>query len=448
MKTIVFTCVFFILFLSDNFGQKTIVLQPGPADGKDTQVNSAFPYNNWGINPNVVTCAWTFQDVLGIGRSLIRFDLSAIPPDAQILDARLTLFYDPSTSFGAQYGENASYIKKITEAWDEMTVTWYNQPLSTWADEIFIERTSSPSQDMTDINITGFVSGWVLFPETNFGFMHRMVAEIPYCCLAYSTSDHSSAEKRPKLVVRYIDCDPPSAGFSYSTQMPGVNFTDTSSSATSWWWDFGDGYFSNLQNPTHTYATQGIYPVCLTVNDSCGADTICVNIPVCEMPQPHFSYTVNDQLVAFRDSSTMPQSWSWDFGDGFYSNLKDPEHYYNEPGTFYVCETVTNGCGVQTFCDSVKIIMVAVENHLKPFEVGLYPNPAHDLVFLDLKVSTGTTASIELFTTQHSSLRKWIREIKPGDGTISLNIAGLSKGIYFLQTKIDGVYRSDKLIIL
>lgn len=448
MKYVLLTFIFFLLFLSSSFSQKTIVLQPGPVNGKDTKINSAFPDFQWGTNPNLVACAWTYDMVFGIGRSLIRFDLSIIPSHAQILDARLTLFYDPDAANGEQYGENASYIEKIVENWDDMAVTWNTQPLSTMAGAVFIPRTQSTYQDLTDIDLTAFVSEWALHPETNFGFLHRMVTEDLYCSLVYSSSDHPNSDKRPKLVVHYRDCDPPIAGFFYSTQIPGVNFTDTSSSATSWFWDFGDGYFSNLQNPAHVYATQGVYPVCLTVNDSCGSDTICKNVPVCEMPEPHFYYSMNGQLVAFRDSSTIPQSWYWDFGDGFYSDLKDPVHYFNEQGTFCVCETVTNACSVQTFCDSVKIVANAIEDNLKSFEVGLYPNPAHDLVFLNLKVKTETTASIELFTPHYSSMGKWIREIKPADGAISLNISGLPKGIYFLQTKIDGVFRLNKLIIL
>ena len=448
MRSILLTFIFFLLFLPSNFSQKTIVLQPGPSDGYDTKINSAFPDYQWGTNPNLVACAWTYDGIFGIGRYLIRFDLSIIPSNAQILDARLTLFYDPDAANGEQYGANASYIEKIIENWDDMTATWNNQPLSTGAGAVFIARTQSSTQDLTDIDVTGFVSEWVLHPEANFGLLHRMVTEITYCSLVYSSSNHPNAERRPKLVVRYRDCDPPVAGFYYSTQIPGVNFTDSSSSATSWLWDFGDGYFSNLQNPAHVYATQGIYPVCLTVNDSCGSDTICENVHVCEMPGPHYYYTIINGTVAFRDSSTLPQSWYWDFGDGFYSDLKNPEHYFNKSGTFYVCEKVTNACGVQTFCDSVKIVPSAIEDNLTSFGVSLYPNPAHDVVFLNVKVKSGTTASIELFTPQNSSLGKWIREIKPGDRAISLNIAGLSQGIYFLQTKIDGVYRLNKLIIL
>lgn len=34
----------------------------------------------------------------------------------------------------------------------------------------------------------------------------------------------------------------------------------------SWYWDFGDGNTSTVQNPTHTYSTPGTYNVVLTIN--------------------------------------------------------------------------------------------------------------------------------------------------------------------------------------
>ena len=49
-----------------------------------------------------------------------------------------------------------------------------------------------------------------------------------------------------------------------------LQFNASSAGATSYNWDFGDGYFAGLQNPTHTYTANGIYIVALTVqNGSC-----------------------------------------------------------------------------------------------------------------------------------------------------------------------------------
>jgi PKD repeat protein len=57
------------------------------------------------------------------------------------------------------------------------------------------------------------------------------------------------------------------AGFGFTVSGLDVTFTDQSTGPpiTSWTWEFGDGTTSTLQNPVHTYAAAGVYPVRLTV---------------------------------------------------------------------------------------------------------------------------------------------------------------------------------------
>lgn len=60
-------------------------------------------------------------------------------------------------------------------------------------------------------------------------------------------------------------------------------FTDNSTGATSWNWDFGDGTSSTVQNPTHTY-TSGTGPFVVTLSINNGAcnysDTVAVSVSV------------------------------------------------------------------------------------------------------------------------------------------------------------------------
>jgi len=69
---------------------------------------------------------------------------------------------------------------------------------------------------------------------------------------------------------------PPTAAFSASptSTCDGiVQFTDESTLADSWEWDFGDGNTSTEQNPEHTYTSDGNYTVSLTATNSHGSDT-------------------------------------------------------------------------------------------------------------------------------------------------------------------------------
>lgn len=62
-----------------------------------------------------------------------------------------------------------------------------------------------------------------------------------------------------------------SADKTVAYQFNSIQFTDVSTSATSWSWSFGDGGTSTQQNPAHTYNTAGKYTVTLTING--GEDT-------------------------------------------------------------------------------------------------------------------------------------------------------------------------------
>ena len=54
-----------------------------------------------------------------------------------------------------------------------------------------------------------------------------------------------------------------------------VNFTDSSTNSPfDWFWDFGDGNTSTLQNPTHTYNNTGTYNVTLIAVNVLGSDTL------------------------------------------------------------------------------------------------------------------------------------------------------------------------------
>ena len=60
-----------------------------------------------------------------------------------------------------------------------------------------------------------------------------------------------------------------SAQFESEVNDLTADFTDVSGSSGPWSWDFGDGNTSTLQNPTHTYAAQGIYTVSFTTESGC-----------------------------------------------------------------------------------------------------------------------------------------------------------------------------------
>ncbi len=84
--------------------------------------------------------------------------------------------------------------------------------------------------------------------------------------------------------------------------------------------------------------------------------------PISTPPTAQFTpnpATTCDGVVSFLDQSTgLPFSWSWDFGDGSTSTDQAPVHTYTTPGTYTVTLTVENinGTDIHVIADAVTYV--------------------------------------------------------------------------------------------
>ena len=87
----------------------------------------------------------------------------------------------------------------------------------------------------------------------------------------------------------------PKANFTYKVEQPlKVVLTNTSTSATSYEWDFGDGTTSTEKNPTHKYSGIGVYKVTLVAKNHGKTSTYQANVTI-EAPTTCFitGFTIN-----------------------------------------------------------------------------------------------------------------------------------------------------------
>ena len=146
-----------------------------------------------------------------------------------------------------------------------------------------------------------------------------------------------------------------------------VEFQDISlGNPTSWYWDFGNGFTSNDQNPI-MFFTPGIYDVKLKVSDSISSDNIIYSNSVIVYSNPivDFSsdifYGCNPLSVNFVEQSLLNsniKSWYWDFGEGNYDTVQNPNNVYNIAGEFNVSLLVTDSNDCKSLITKNDFILV------------------------------------------------------------------------------------------
>lgn len=163
-------------------------------------------------------------------------------------------------------------------------------------------------------------------------------------------------------------------------------------------------------------------------------------------PTASFTYNTNELDAAFSSpNGTDPvNELTWDFGDGSATETgAGVLHSYTTEGTYYVCLTVTNAAGSDTFCDSVTVelqstgIANILANNLK-----LYPNPSTGKVNVNLP-GPGEV-SFEIINTIGVTV---FAETKIGNSQYQLDLSSLNNGVYIITTKQYGMITQNKITI-
>lgn len=250
-------------------------------------------------------------------------------------------------------------------------------------------------------------------------------------------------------MTQNICLTPPAASFSTATNELVATFTDGSSNAASWSWDFGDGNTSSQQNPTHTYAFNADFFVCLTITDLCGnVDMICDTITICAPPSSNFSLSLggNGGEATFTDGSNLANSWFWDFGDGNTSTLQNPVHNYDSSGNYIVCLTATNPCGSDSTCFAIVVTVVSVENPIPGAEIQVFPNPAQDEAFVRI-LAPGQKGDFT-FSMRDLLGRELLKTAGVFNEKIAVPISSLSEGVYLYTLRHkDQIVGTGKLVV-
>ena len=257
-----------------------------------------------------------------------------------------------------------------------------------------------------------------------------------------------------KVLTGFSFCSALIASFTSDTSNLMVNFTDASvgvGADLNWAWDFGDASpVDSTQNPSHLYTVEGTYNVCLTITDSCGVDTtFCESVTIiCPVPAAGFSFITDTLTATFTDTSSGAVSWAWDFGDGSSVDTnQSPSHTYAAAvdSTYNVCLTVTNICGSNSTCMDVTVMTTTgiFPGRLALGSVKVYPNPANDLLIVEINDLNNGSYDVELYDHMGRLVRSYQDQ---SSGKLKINRKNLGAGLYLLRVKTaKGIY-SNKIV--
>ena len=154
----------------------------------------------------------------------------------------------------------------------------------------------------------------------------------------------------------------PSAGFVSSANGSTVDFTNTSSNASSYVWSFGDLSNSTLVNPSHTYANDGVYNVTLIATNNCGSTIFEQTVTVITPPTAGFATSASTGCTPFavqfnNTSSSNAVSYAWSFlgGTPLTSTQENPSVTWNTAGVYVVTLTASNSAGTSTSTTTITV---------------------------------------------------------------------------------------------
>ena len=153
-------------------------------------------------------------------------------------------------------------------------------------------------------------------------------------------------------------------------------------------------------------------------------------------------------LYKMSNASIGAGSYLWDFGDGIYSTLAEPEHFYPVPGVYTVKLIVTNECGSDTMVTSINVDFgVGLDPQDGKAAITVYPNPSAGNITLSWENPSVSEAKLVIVDALGRAV--WTETVYPGLGSLwqkSWNLP-VADGIYRVLVYTNGMVAVKELVI-
>lgn len=230
--------------------------------------------------------------------------------------------------------------------------------------DVLITNESSASIPRPNYIITADTS--VLFKDESFDTATVHFTHAGIFTITLQMYDADSIEDCASTVIDSVTIvEPPICEAKILDKYPTFSSrSDGVSSSTSYYWNFGDGSTSTLENPVHAYATAGLYTVYLAISDStngCNDTAFLERYFYPTACKGALLYQQDSDIVYFTPKF-IPTVFSashinWDYGDGTQGTVA--YHRYDSTGTYLVCCVATDtnlNCTTSNICKWITVI--------------------------------------------------------------------------------------------
>jgi len=154
-----------------------------------------------------------------------------------------------------------------------------------------------------------------------------------------------------------------------------VQFTNTSTEATSYTWSFGDGTTATEVSPKKSYSTSANFTVTMVATGAGGANTaisVVKVLPLCSFTVENDASLVANTPVQFTNGSKGAASYLWSFGDAANSTstVASPTFTYASGGSYTVTLKAISAVGESTTSRTITVAGAPVVKDLFFMEYG------------------------------------------------------------------------------
>lgn len=219
---------------------------------------------------------------------------------------------------------------------------------------------------------------------------------------------------------------------------------DAGISGFTYLWESDSGFVATEQIVEGT--TAGRYWVTVSNDAGCTqSDTIYIAPTDKQLFASFLSSSLGDRgdTIQFAQlSEPQPESFLWDFGDGQFSSLENPQHRYLREGEFDVTLTVSNEVCTDTMTKTLTIRYARTDDgeetevakFLEIMEMKVYPNPVRDRFSFEVELSKDADTYLYIYDVTGVLMQS--RVISGSAQQAQFDFSALADGVYFLHASV------------